>query len=66
MDAEIGQIGRPLPEVMKLFTQIRNLNEIDKEKWIILCGEQGIGDQVFFMSCKYKLVGWTCYAEKHK
>jgi tetratricopeptide (TPR) repeat protein len=51
LDAEIGQIGRPLPDVMKLFTQIRNLSEIDKEKWIILCGEQGIGDQVFFMSC---------------
>ena len=59
LDPEIGQIGRPLPEIMKLFRKIEKISDIEKNKWLILCGEQGIGDQVFFLSCLNDLLKIT-------
>ena len=59
LDKEIGQIGRPLPDIMNLFKKIETLDEIKSDKWIVLCGEQGIGDQIFFLSCLKDIINKT-------
>jgi tetratricopeptide (TPR) repeat protein len=59
LEPEIGQIGRPLPEIMKLFKRIEKIEEIRKDDWIVICGEQGIGDQIFFLSCLKDIIKIT-------
>lgn len=63
---EIGRIGRPLPELIDYLPRVYSISDIDPEKFIVVCGEQGIGDQVFFMSNlpllfkKYKKIIYIC------
>ena len=45
----VGTMGRNLPKRIKDMPRADNGEEIDRNKWTIVCAEQGIGDQVLFM-----------------
>lgn len=60
LDGEIGTIGRPLPDVVKQLPRVERLADLDPDRWLVMSGEQGIGDQVFFMSVFTELL------ERHK
>jgi tetratricopeptide (TPR) repeat protein len=51
LNQAVGKAGRPLPAVMKQFPMITTFDEIDVDKYTILSAEQGIGDQILFLSC---------------
>jgi tetratricopeptide (TPR) repeat protein len=50
LDEKIGRVGRPLPAVMRQFTKVTKLEDLNKEKYTLLTAEQGIGDQILFLS----------------
>ena len=47
---EIGTMGRNLPTVIREATRADKLDKIDRDKWTLVCAEQGIGDQILFLS----------------
>ena len=50
LDEKVGKVGRPLPAVMRQFKLITKLEDLDKNKYTLLACEQGIGDQILFLS----------------
>jgi tetratricopeptide (TPR) repeat protein len=53
---EIGTMGRNLPIVIRSSVRADKSEKIDKEKWTLVCAEQGIGDQILFLSAMDQLV----------
>jgi tetratricopeptide (TPR) repeat protein len=51
LDPKIGRVGRPLPAVMRQFEQITKIASLNQEKYTLLTAEQGLGDQILFLSC---------------
>ena len=47
---EIGTMGRNLPLVIRDEVRADQLDRIDRDKWTLVCAEQGIGDQILFLS----------------
>ncbi len=47
---EIGTMGRNLPTVIRQARRADKLDKIDRDKWTLVCAEQGIGDQILFLS----------------
>mgnify|MGYP000302054808 CR=1 FL=1 len=45
----VGTMGRNLPNRITHMPRADDGKKIDKNKWTIICAEQGIGDQVLFM-----------------
>ncbi len=45
----VGTMGRNLPKRITSMPRADNGQEIDRNKWTIICAEQGIGDQILFM-----------------
>ncbi len=50
LDEKIGRVGRPLPAVMRQFRRVTMIEDLDEQKYTLLTAEQGIGDQILFMS----------------
>lgn len=50
LDEKIGRVGRPLPAVMRQFKRVTQIEKLESEKYTLLAAEQGIGDQILFMS----------------
>lgn len=50
LDEKIGRVGRPLPAVMRQFKRVTSIKDLDEQKYTLLTAEQGIGDQILFMS----------------
>jgi tetratricopeptide (TPR) repeat protein len=48
---KIGKIGRPLPAQLKGLPMVTDFADLDAEKWTLFSAEQGLGDQVLFLSC---------------
>jgi tetratricopeptide (TPR) repeat protein len=65
---EIGTMGRNLPQVIRDAPRADRLDKIDKDKWTLICAEQGIGDQILFLSAmneaieEFGKVIFTCEA----
>ena len=53
----VGTMGRNLPKRITDMPRADDGKEIDKEKWTIICAEQGIGDQVLFMHSLNEAIG---------
>ncbi len=47
---EVGTMGRNLPPVLRKAQRADKLDKIDRDKWTLICAEQGIGDQILFLS----------------
>jgi tetratricopeptide (TPR) repeat protein len=47
---KVGKIGRPLPAQVKSIPMINELTQIDPRKWTLFTAEQGLGDQILFLS----------------
>ena len=45
----VGTMGRNLPNRITKMERADSGGKIDKNKWTIVCAEQGIGDQILFM-----------------
>ena len=45
----VGTMGRNLPKRITDMPRADNGKKLDKNKWTIICAEQGIGDQILFM-----------------
>jgi tetratricopeptide (TPR) repeat protein len=56
LESAIGKIGRPIPEIVNIFDRVRDPHGVPQDKRIIVCGEQGIGDQVLFLSALRDLI----------
>jgi len=50
LDEKIGRVGRPLPAVMRQFKRVTQIEDLQKGKYTLLTAEQGIGDQILFLS----------------
>lgn len=50
LEDKIGKVGRPLPAQVRAVPRLLNLDNLDPNKWTLLCAEQGLGDQVLFYS----------------
>ena len=51
LSEKIGKIGRPLPAQLKGLPVVTGFEACDKEKWTLFSAEQGLGDQILFLSC---------------
>jgi len=51
LDEKIGRVGRPLPAVVRQFKRVTLIEDLDPKKYTLLTAEQGIGDQILFLSC---------------
>ena len=63
----VGTMGRNLPPRITSMDRADNGKQIDKNKWTIVCAEQGIGDQVLFMHSMNEAIeelGKVLYAEE--
>ena len=49
LESAIGKIGRPIPDIVNIFERVRDPHNVPPDKCVIVCGEQGIGDQVLFL-----------------
>jgi tetratricopeptide (TPR) repeat protein len=49
LSSTVGTLGRPLPEPFRRMKRV-DFDKIDRSKWTIVVVEQGIGDQVLFLS----------------
>ena len=56
LDPKIGRVGRPLPAVMRQFKQITKIEDLHSDKYTLLTAEQGIGDQILFLSSLNEMV----------
>ncbi len=63
---DVGTMGRNLPGLMKQARRADLQDKIDTDKWTMVCVEQGIGDQVLFISAmdqaieEFKKVIFVC------
>jgi tetratricopeptide (TPR) repeat protein len=53
---EVGRIGRPLPAQVKGIPLVTDIDALDRNKWTLFSTEQGIGDQVLFLSALHQAV----------
>jgi len=53
---EVGSMGRTLPKYLKDVTRADLLKTIDPTKWTLVCVEQGIGDQILFLSAMQEFI----------
>jgi len=56
LSEKIGRVGRPLPAVMRQFKLVTEIKELNNNKYTLLTAEQGIGDQILFLSCLNEMV----------
>ncbi len=49
-DKAVGTMGRNLIPQVKVLPRADHLDKFDPEKWTLVCVEQGIGDQILFLS----------------
>ncbi|OUV99916.1 MAG: hypothetical protein CBD16_07210 [Betaproteobacteria bacterium TMED156] len=49
-DKAVGTMGRNLIPQVKVLPRADLLDKFDPEKWTLICVEQGIGDQILFLS----------------
>jgi len=49
LDASVGSLGRSLPAPVRRYSQL-DLHSLDRNRWSLIVVEQGIGDQVLFLS----------------
>ena len=49
-DKAVGTMGRNLIPQVKVLPRADHLDKFDPEKWTLICVEQGIGDQILFLS----------------
>ena len=49
-DKAVGTMGRNLIPQVKVLPRADKLDKFDPEKWTLICVEQGIGDQILFLS----------------
>ena len=65
-DKEVGTMGRNLPGLLKIAKRADHQDKIDTDKWTMISVEQGIGDQVLFLSAmdqaieEFKKVIFVC------
>jgi len=65
-DKEVGTLGRNLPGLLKIAKRADHQDKIDTDKWTMISVEQGIGDQVLFLSAmdqaieEFKKVIFVC------
>ena len=53
---EVGSMGRTLPKYLNGVTRADLLKTIDPQKWTLVCVEQGIGDQILFLSAMNEFI----------
>jgi tetratricopeptide (TPR) repeat protein len=46
----VGSLGRQLPTILRYIPHVKSIHEIDSTKPLLIVAEQGIGDQVVFLS----------------
>lgn len=69
--SEIGTMGRTLPKQLMGAKRADINKTIDVDKWTLICTEQGIGDQVLFLSAmneaisEYKKIILACEPRMH-
>jgi len=56
LESAIGKIGRPIPDIVNIFDRVCDPLAVPPDKRIIVCGEQGIGDQVLFLGALRDLI----------
>lgn len=54
--AEVGSMGRTLPTYLKEVPRADLSKPIDPNKWTLVCVEQGIGDQILFLSAMQEFI----------
>lgn len=52
----VGKVGRPLPAQVKGIPMLKSLREAPTDQWLVLSTEQGIGDQILFLSTLHELM----------
>jgi tetratricopeptide (TPR) repeat protein len=69
--SEVGSMGRLIPKPLANAQRADLENSIDPAKWTLVCTEQGIGDQILFLSAmneaiaEYKKVILACEPRMH-
>jgi tetratricopeptide (TPR) repeat protein len=53
---EVGSMGRTLPKYLQGLTRADQLKYIDPDKWTLVCVEQGIGDQILFLTAMNEFI----------
>jgi tetratricopeptide (TPR) repeat protein len=53
---EVGSMGRTMPKYLQSVTRADLLKTIDPNKWTLVCVEQGIGDQILFLSAMQEFI----------
>jgi tetratricopeptide (TPR) repeat protein len=53
---EVGSMGRTMPKYLQGVTRADLLKTIDPNKWTLVCVEQGIGDQILFLSAMQEFI----------
>lgn len=53
---EVGSMGRTMPGYLKKSPRADLRDKIDPDKWTLVCVEQGIGDQVLFLSAMNEFI----------
>lgn len=55
LSGAVGTLGRSLPTQIKQFPKV-DFDKIDRSKWTIAVVEQGIGDQILFLSAMEEII----------
>jgi tetratricopeptide (TPR) repeat protein len=58
LDDRIGKIGRPIPKIFSDFKRLRSYTESPENDPLIVVAEQGIGDQIIFLSCLQEVLAY--------
>lgn len=53
---EVGSMGRTMPKYLHNVKRADLLKTIDPNKWTLVCVEQGIGDQILFLSAMHEFI----------
>lgn len=53
---EVGSMGRTMPKYLHTVKRADLLKTIDPNKWTLVCVEQGIGDQILFLSAMSEFI----------
>ena len=48
---KIGKVGRPLPSILSRYRYVTDFSDLDPHKWTFFVSEQGLGDQILFLTC---------------
>ena len=54
-DKGVGTLGRSVPHQLSSETRLGDLDNLDLEQWVLVVPEQGLGDQILFLSDLHKL-----------